>query len=90
MQYRRLEFGRCLKGVWRMSGRYLIGVCKVYIGCLEGTKKVSEKFQNLFDPKIFWGPKILDTNNFGYKLFTQDFFGPKYFDSIIFLDPAIF
>ena len=45
-------------GVLNVCGGCPKDVCKVSRGCLEGTKKVSEKFQHLFELKIILGPYI--------------------------------
>ena len=51
----------CGEDVRKVSRRCLIGACKVSRGRLEGTKKVSEKFQHLYEPKIYLGPYIFWT-----------------------------
>ena len=63
---------RCLEGVWWASARYR--------GCLEGTKKVFENFQNILGPKIFWGPNSLESN-----YLTQDILNQKFMDPILLL-----
>ena len=35
--------GRCLDGVWKLSGKYLIGILKVIGRCLEGVLKMSDR-----------------------------------------------
>ena len=56
----------CLECVWLVSARYREGAWRVQ-------RSVSEKFQNLFEPEIF-----LDTNNFGFELFTHCFLNAKF------------
>ena len=46
-------WGGCPKGVWKVSDCCLQGIERV---SGVGTKKVSEKFQNLLEPKIYLEP----------------------------------
>ena len=60
MQYRRLEFGGCLKGVWRMSKRCLEGVWLVSARYREGVGRVQRRC--LWRVKIDLNPNIFFYN----------------------------
>ena len=65
-----------------MSARYREGAGRV-------RRRVLRSFKIYLNPKYFWALNFLDTNNFGYKLFTQDFLDPMFFGHKVSLGPNI-
>ena len=93
MQYRRLEFGGCLKGVWRMSKRCLEGVWLVSARYREHVWRVQRRclrsFKIYLDPKYFWGLKFFGHKHYWIQIFHPRFPWPNIFWTQNFFDPNI-